>query len=490
MSEKKINTSGEEPFQDLPLPDAEASWKKMKKLLDEEDGGRRTPPFLVLRSCLPWGALLLLLGLAAGLYFYPPSTWGEKAEAEVEAKAEAEAEAEVKVEEREQRGAPIQPNSRNERGHASSIPDDRTATQGIPSTAGGANSEPGARSTDQRDQSMARSSATGSTGSTQAGKAKASVPTAGQRALAGRSAARTNSGKTGQAGASTPGANNPSSVAKTSGTTVPSDPASPVPAAGTGTVKSMDTVAAKKQATSGSDSSKAADSTSSSPAKKKTASTRKIVFSAGLGLQQGIPVSDQKTVPYSYYGRKSSLSDYIPSVWVKAQRGKFFLMGEFRYGAAQSVKEFAFSRKTTYDTALNSLTETSSRLMKTYYHQVPLTFNYYVKPNWSVGLGGMYSVFHGAITERVVQRTNLQTQAKSVTREIVPIRHFTDSFLYKTQVHLLLQTDYEWRRFSLGLRYAWDVQPFIRYTTPSGELKEEKNQSLQAILRFRLWRSK
>jgi hypothetical protein len=135
------------------------------------------------------------------------------------------------------------------------------------------------------------------------------------------------------------------------------------------------------------------------------------------------------------------------------------------------------------------LTTTTLRLKKTYYHQLPLTFNYYIKPGWSVGIGGMYSRFYGAVTEREVRNTNVQTQAETVTKQITRVQHFTDSFLYKTQVHLLLQTDYRWKRFSFGLRYTRDLQPFIRYTMPDGKLSAEKGQSLQFIVRYRLWQS-
>jgi hypothetical protein len=40
-----------------------------------------------------------------------------------------------------------------------------------------------------------------------------------------------------------------------------------------------------------------------------------------------------------------------------------------------------------------------------------------------------------------------------------------------------------------GLKYTKGLQPFIKYINSVGELKEEKNQSLQLFLRFRIWRS-
>ena len=57
-------------------------------------------------------------------------------------------------------------------------------------------------------------------------------------------------------------------------------------------------------------------------------------FGAGLALHQLIPVAGQKSNPYNSLGRKSSLRDYIPSVYVRLYNDKkWFIQSEFRYGA-------------------------------------------------------------------------------------------------------------------------------------------------------------
>lgn len=229
------------------------------------------------------------------------------------------------------------------------------------------------------------------------------------------------------------------------------------------------------------------DSVTSIPEKKKEQKEKKIYFTAGLGLQQIIPLDGQSSVPYNKYGRTASLSEYLPSVWVRMHRGKWFLQGEFRYGAPQSVKEFSFAQRTKYDNATGDLSVTKTVLRKTYYHQLPLTLNYHIHKNISVGAGGMYSYFYGAVTQQEVRTQNMVTGQESFKTTIVPVRSFNDSFLYKTQVHLLLQADYHWRRFNLGLRYSTDLQPYIKYTLPDGSIRTEKNHSLQVFLRYRLF---
>ena len=224
--------------------------------------------------------------------------------------------------------------------------------------------------------------------------------------------------------------------------------------------------------------------------KKIILSQREFIITAGLGLQQLIPIAGQAAVPYNSYGSEGVLPDYTPSGFFQLhQRGKWFIMGEFRYGAAQSVKEFSYNQQTKYDAASMNVTTTTMRLIKTYYHQFPLSFNYYVMPNLSAGIGGMYSRFYRAITEKDINTRNVLTQTNATVKEIIPVKHFTDSFLYKTQVHTFIQADYHWKRFSFGLRYTRDLQPYIRYTKPDGIIDEKKNQSLQLMIRYRLWHS-
>ena len=98
----------------------------------------------------------------------------------------------------------------------------------------------------------------------------------------------------------------------------------------------------------------------------------------------------------------------------------------------------------------------------------------------------MYSWLHGAIAEREVSIHNVETQQQSISSRIEPIKGFTDSFLYKSQTYLLLQTAYQLHRFSFALRYTKDLQPYIKYTLPDGMVADKKNWSLEFVLRFSL----
>jgi len=215
-----------------------------------------------------------------------------------------------------------------------------------------------------------------------------------------------------------------------------------------------------------------------------------LFVTAGLGLQQQIPIAGQSIVSYNYYGTNSSLPDYLPHAYVQLQKvNKWFLEADFRFGVAQAVNEFPYSQKTTYDPAMMNVSITTMKLKKTYYHELSSSFNYFFFRNFFFGTGGMYSRFDGAITEQETNTTNVVTQATNSVKEIILVKHFTDSFLYRNQWRILMQLGYQWRKFSVSLRYTRDLQPYIKYTRPDGNVTEEKNQSLQFLLRYKLWQS-
>ncbi len=212
-------------------------------------------------------------------------------------------------------------------------------------------------------------------------------------------------------------------------------------------------------------------------------------FAAGLAVNQIIPVDGEKPVPYDFMGRKGSLSDYIPSVYFRALKPRWFLQTEFRYGAPNNVKEFVYSSKTSTDTFQNSVTATKT-LKKTFYHQVPLTFNYFVLKNWSVGVGIAYNKFTRAVRQEDVRLripgSNLDTLLSSNL-----VQNGRDSAFVSNSFQWIAETQYRWRRFSIGFRYAQGLQPYIKYTDPqTGLPAEKKNQSLNAFIRYDLWRSK
>jgi len=442
----------DEELHDLPLPDENASWQRMKEMLDRDDDDGRIVPPVLLKSCFGWGMLLLAGLTVAWLVVRPDKWWNEKenhsSSSEVQKQTSKESSHETST---------INSNSLVKKQKSNKLPD-RIQERKYQLT------QQPTGYLDQFNNSVNSTPKTKRSTTVAKGKISETNNSFRQR----------------------PGGFAENQPDKVSGIPVTNQTGKAI------RVDSSLTTANQQNATP-QDSVKRKSLTQpvDSTIQKKTQPQKKLIVAAGLGLQQQIPIAGQTTVPYSYYGREGSLADYIPSIFIQLQnKHNWFVMGEFRFGAAQSVKEFSYNQNTSVDSSTMDVTMTTMRLKKTYYHQLPFSFNYYLKPNLSVGLGGMYSRFYGAVTEKETDTWNTQTQTSTNFKEIIHIKHFTDSFLYKTQVHLLVQADYQWKRFSFGFRYTKDIQPYIKYTKPDGTVDEEKNQSLQLMIRYRIWPGK
>jgi hypothetical protein len=240
-----------------------------------------------------------------------------------------------------------------------------------------------------------------------------------------------------------------------------------------------------------SDSLVTEDTVQSSEIKKDSAKSNKIFFSAGLGLQQQIPTGGQKLSPYSSLGRKNLLTDYLPSVYFQANKpDKWFANIGFRYGAPQYNKEFTYNQHIVLDSGQNvSTTTTSLTLKKSFYHQLPVTFNYYIRPGWSAGAGIVWNKFYGAVADREVIKQDAQ-QIDTLSKGIISFQSDTTSSFKKSYFQALIETEYNWKRFYFGIRYSFGLQPYIKFNLPGGTQQKEKNSSLQLYIRYDLWRSK
>jgi len=489
MSEDLRYEKTDQQFNDLPMPDEETSWQKMKEMLDDDDDNIVPPP-VFLKSCLGWGILLLVGLTIAWLIVRHEKWWAETEKANQTSSSN-------KNEKKFINGNPV----KNTTKPGKDVGEQNTETNTNPSqplneTDGSevvTNSRPkGVISPIKKEEGRQKEKNT-ATDKVFMSKQKLVVKRKQNNVLKIQKAVlskeleqpiKTNKEKTEKIETKNidhPLNNQPQDKTATDINTNEKNN------------KETDTVIILiNRPPVISDSIKTNADQPKDSLEQKTAKPKqkKLLLAAGIGEQQLVPIAGQTTVPYSRYGRKSSLADYVPSVFVQLQKErKWFVQTEFRYGAAQSVKELSYNQNTKYDAVSSNVTTTTMRLKKTYYHQLPASFNYFLVSNLSIGVGGIYSHFYGAITEKEITTFNTQTQAVSSIKQIIPVKHFTDSFLYKTQVHALLQADYHWKKFSFGLRYTKDIQPYIKYTKPDGTVDEEKNQSLQFIIRYRLWQS-
>ncbi len=447
MSEEKQYI--DDQWDDLPLPDGDVAWQKMELLLDEGKSRRRVIPFWIWRSA---GLGVLLLGLVVGGWLWLSGNKKER--------------------------------------QTSSVPQEKTSKQkNKESTINQSKASPILESTIFRKDDVSHTS------TDQPINERVTQPLVKkqEKTAANLISSRKKENKKQKA---------ETSIVESYTTGIeltkemPSEKMKNGGKLATPEQKENKIDSAKKSVTPKTDSTtskdiiaqKAAEPVASSEQKKDSGPEKSgFIFSAGVGLQQAIAFAGQQSSTYHYKGGRNLASDHIPSVYVRVQRGKWFAQAEFQYAVPQPVKQFSFNQKTRYDVASLNLSTEQFFIQKLYYHHLPFSVNYHVLPNWSVGAGAIYSMLAGAVTEQEVRNKNVQTGSESTSRNITPVKGYKDSFLYKSTAGIIVQTDYHWKQFSLGLRFTQNLQPFMKYTTPNGEIIDERNKALQAILRFRLF---
>jgi hypothetical protein len=485
---------------DLPLPDENMAWADMKRRLEEEDDDRILPFWL--NGCGLWGLVALVL-IGIGWWFVRPDKWWSKT---------SNTETSTSNATKENTG------NKNSTGNFETNPNQNGSTQTIDSntqqnistlktdTANISNNpnqqpsqipvvkdnselsitvEPANRQKGRNTKSTTQKTSGTTTQKNKPANSQKKKQGGGEKVIASTQLTTTNQPPltNKQQDPLNPGqqSNNPSTTKNQSTTSrrdslVSTD--SRIAQNDSARKKSSDSIAKKT------------DTVQTNPAKVDSAKKKSISFAAGLGMQQLIPIDGQKLTPYNSAGRKSSLADYIPSVYFRMYKSdKWFLQTEFRYGAPQYNPEFLYSETT--DTAGTFSNITSTKLKKTFYHQLPITFNYFVMKDWSIGGGFVWNKFTSAISEQDITQRNNITQADSIISKGEVIKtDGADSNFVKSYFQAVFETQYRWKRFSFGARYAFGLQPYIKFVLPGGAEQQERNKSLQIFLRYELWRSK
>ena len=111
-------------------------------------------------------------------------------------------------------------------------------------------------------------------------------------------------------------------------------------------------------------------------------------------------------------------------------------------------------------------------------------------PNLSVGAGFTWNRFSNAVIEKENKVTNNVTMVDSLKVNTILHSQKADSNFVTSYFQALFETQYEWKRFSIGARYSFGLQPYIKFQLPGGKKQEEKNSALQIFIRYNLWESK
>jgi hypothetical protein len=506
-----------EQLQHLPTPPEDFAWAEMKKLLEEDDDDRVIIPFYRRWGCLVLGLLAGLL-LAGGAWWY----WNNKQQDSRMENNNTSTIVSSRPENKSGNTSAIQTvdtvklsNDSSTQAGDASVANEVSGSQPITAITQGATlvGEDGQKSSQQpvsgnEINTGRKTRANGSTkttwgaagvsnntsdGNTRTNSKKRKTGPKTAMNVSGGNLASENPG--GESSAKKPAELTLSGKSPIEGDepAAPGNPAAPEkPAAKNENLPLKPSVVAVKDSSSKPVKSK----TDSLPVQQKAGETtpdkqkkNDWTVAAGLSIYQPIPLDGESSVPYNFYGRKGTLSDYIPSAYLRLYRNdKWFVHGEFRYGAPQTVKPFEYKKEIIDSTPVMSITA-NFRLKKTYYHQVPFSIHYFVLPKLSVGAGVIFNRFTGALADKDIYRRGggqIDTLLSSAL-----VKEKNDTRFAANHLQWSAEINYNWKRFFIGGRFSRDINPFIKYTDPTtGAPVEKKLQALNVFLRYDLWRSK
>jgi hypothetical protein len=227
---------------------------------------------------------------------------------------------------------------------------------------------------------------------------------------------------------------------------------------------------------------------SSATAKKKDEKNKKkkAYFAAGLGEQQNINLNCNCVYHTSTNTDAGSIKDFLPAPYLRFYSvKKWFLQAAFKYATPQHIGDFM------YRSSMSGLIDTSYVLRDVYYHQIPISFNYTVLPNWSVGAGVVYNIYSSEIRQEDISKKIYGSPDSIISSTIIKDKKDSNSLSLSNYFQAMLETEYQWKHFSIGMNYTVALEPFAKYSDPrSGSSATKSNNSLNVFIRYELWRSK
>lgn len=221
--------------------------------------------------------------------------------------------------------------------------------------------------------------------------------------------------------------------------------------------------------------------------------SKKLVF--GLALPLSFPISDQKAVAYNFNGGQNTISDYLPTPNMQYHFGKeSFLQAEIQVFNPQFIRPALLYQSTKQQiiSGNNRFVTTSIFAKKLYYFNIPVSVYYSPFKNFYLGSGLQFSALMNGIAYSEYRAGNSmfpQSTDSLMRYSYSKFRNDTlSSRMNNNEFRLLLDAQYYWKRFAVGMRYNQGLGNYIDLqVSPNMPNVADKNRTMQFYLRYNLW---
>ncbi len=231
----------------------------------------------------------------------------------------------------------------------------------------------------------------------------------------------------------------------------------------------------------------------------------------GASVNYNLPLSRQEMSTVNINGKKNSLVDLLPSLYVQYHFNEnWYAETEFQFSSPQYTP-FHKLASVYKNTGAEKKEENAVWLNKLYYLNVPVTLHFKVLPGLSVGTGVQYSYLKRSLFTNEIalwentpngwEKTSSEKNVKSNTSgQKAKSNNGTGSSVSPTLVDTVAQSlrssdwrtsvdvNYNWKRFNAGFRYNIGLNNYINTKSGSNVLPvKDRNQAFQLYLRFNVF---
>ena len=223
-------------------------------------------------------------------------------------------------------------------------------------------------------------------------------------------------------------------------------------------------------------------------------------FMLGIGLNQFFTVGGQQASSWNSGGITGTLSDYIPVPMIRYYfNSRLYVQLEAQVNTPQYTKKNLVINETPADSGSPArLVESSVTINKLFYFNLPLSVHYTIAKNLDLGMGLQYSqltngigVFNSGYSAFNNNNTNTNNPTTTIDSISTQTKSFKGDSLYRElktrELRWLLDVNYTYHHFILGLRYNQALSKFIDVHVSSTQVTQARNSSLQLYLRYILW---
>jgi hypothetical protein len=219
------------------------------------------------------------------------------------------------------------------------------------------------------------------------------------------------------------------------------------------------------------------------------------MFAFGLSLPLAFPLGDQEALGYNSRGGANTISDYIPSPHFQYHfNNRTYIQAGLQFASPQFIRPILLYEHERM-TGPNVMTYNSIYARKLYYFNIPVSVYHSPLRNFYMGAGLVFSSMVSGVAQfQQIKRfyTPIGSDEYIISNYYTKFKNDSLSNRFnKNELRLLLDINYYWNRFTVGLQYNQAFNNYVSYqVNPGTPYIFDKNKSLQFYLRYNIWEDK